>query len=259
MKFKLSAFSFQLSVIQVRKRVLHFLTPESWHLKATQKGFTLIELLVVTAIIVIVTSLVLINNNRFGGAVLLQNLAYDMALSVREAQVYGISVLSFGGEFDFGYGMHFDTNSQTYILFADALVQNGLYDCPNPGLQGFVRTRRVDGHAAQLPRRKIVRSAASSMDACLSNPDLWVSKLDILFKRPEPDACISANDSIKLDSDGACTLNRGKRAHCRRVSRAATREASSLMRRGRYRWNEIWTGSNTSSQDYFRRNVLVPT
>src|SRR3989344_6228445 len=79
-------------------------------------GFTLIELLVVTAIIVIVTSLVLINNNRFGGTVLLQNLAYDMAPSVREAQVYGISVLSFGGEFDFGYGMHFTANSQTYVL-----------------------------------------------------------------------------------------------------------------------------------------------
>ena len=207
MKFKLSAFSFQLSVIQVRKRVLHFLTPESWHLKATQKGFTLIELLVVTAIIVIVTSLVLINNNRFGGTVLLQNLAYDMALSVREAQVYGISVLSFGGEFDFGYGMHFDTNSQTYILFADALVQNGLYDCPNPGLQGSCE--RVESTDMQRSYRvvKLCVPAASSMNACLSNPDLWVSKLDILFKRPEPDACISANDSIKIDSDGACTLN----------------------------------------------------
>lgn len=171
------------------------------------KGFTLIELLVVTAILVIITSLVLFNNNRFGGTVLLQNLAYDVALSVREAQVYGISVRSFGGEFDFGYGMHFDTNSQTYVLFADAFVPNGLYDCPNPGLEGSCE--RVESTDIQRNYRivKLCVPASSSLDACMSNSDIWVSKVDILFKRPEPDACISADDSIKIDSDGACTLN----------------------------------------------------
>ena len=170
-------------------------------------GFTLIELLVVTAILVIVTSLVLINNNRFGGTVLLQNLAYDMALSVRQAQVYGISVLSFGGEFDFGYGMHFNANCQTYVLFADVLVQNGLYDCPSPGVQGSCE--RVESTDLQRNYRvvKLCVPAGASMDACMSNTDLWASKLDILFKRPEPDACISADDSIKIDADGKCTLD----------------------------------------------------
>jgi len=170
-------------------------------------GFTLIELLVVTAILVIVTSLVLVNNNRFGGTVLLQNLAYDMALSVREAQVYGISVRSFGGQFDFGYGMHFTANSQTYVLFADVLEQNGLYDCPDPELPDSCE--RVESTDLQRSYRivKLCVPAGISMDACVSNSGLWVAELDILFRRPEPDACISADDAVKIDADGECTQN----------------------------------------------------
>jgi prepilin-type N-terminal cleavage/methylation domain-containing protein len=176
-------------------------------LRKGEKGFTLIELLVVTAILVIITSLVLVNSNRFGGTVLLQNLAYDVALSVREAQVYGISVRSFSGEFDFGYGMHFDAGSQTYVLFADALALNGLYDCPNPELEGSCE--RVESTEIQRNFRvvKLCAPAGITTDECMSNSSLWASKLDILFKRPEPDACISADDSIKIDSDGGCTLN----------------------------------------------------
>jgi prepilin-type N-terminal cleavage/methylation domain-containing protein len=78
------------------------------------RGFTLIELLVVTAILVIVSGLVLANHSRFGGKILLQNLAYDMALSVRQAQVYGISVRQFGaGTYSAGYGIRFSTSVPT--------------------------------------------------------------------------------------------------------------------------------------------------
>src|SRR3989338_10641247 len=100
----------------------------------SDKGFTLMELLVVMGIIVIISSLILASNTRFGGRVILQNLAYDIALSIRQAQVYGISVRQFGGTFS-GYGMHFvlsgpGVNTTTYVLFADIYpsVPNGLYD-----------------------------------------------------------------------------------------------------------------------------------
>lgn len=181
---------------------MNFLKAESWHLKVAQKGFTLIELLVVVAILVTITSVVLFSNNRFGGTVLLQNLAYDVALSVREAQVYGISVRSFGGEFNFGYGMHFDTNSQTYVLFADVY--------PLPGGDGIYQPdqgERVKSTDIQRNYRvvKLCAPAGSSIGACVSTSGLWVSKLDILFKRPEPDACISADGAVKIDSDGECT------------------------------------------------------
>src|SRR3989344_8294101 len=80
--------------------------------KLESAGFTLIELLVVTAIIVVVSGVVLANQNRFGGQVLLQNFAYDVALSIRQAQVYGLAVAraGSGGTATFGtsYGIHFE-------------------------------------------------------------------------------------------------------------------------------------------------------
>ena len=70
--------------------------------KGRRRGFTLIELLVVVAIIVVITGLILANSNKFGGQTMLQNLSYDIALSLREAQVYGISVRSNSGAFKTG-------------------------------------------------------------------------------------------------------------------------------------------------------------
>ena len=146
------------------------------------RGFTLIELLVVTAILVVISSLVLVNNNRFSGQILLENLGYDIALSIRQAQVYGITVHSFGGTFTAGYGMHFERNSPTtYLLFADAVSANGLYD----GAPELVTSTTIQGGytIADL----CSTPSGSSVETC------GLSSLDMLFKRPEPDAYISAN------------------------------------------------------------------
>src|ERR1700677_1752618 len=99
-------------------------------------GFTLIELLVVVGIIILISAVILANTNKFGGQTLVQNLAYDIALSVREAQVYGISVEENSqGSFNAGYGMHFDlSNPTTYNLFSDfkngagQLIPDGIYE-----------------------------------------------------------------------------------------------------------------------------------
>src|SRR6185295_20368 len=99
-------------------------------------------LVVVTAIIAIITGLILVSDATFGGKVLLENLAYDMALSIRQAQVYGISVQRFNTTFNAPYGVHFDTTSpSSYNTFADVFgattnnPSNGMYGCPTPGSQ----------------------------------------------------------------------------------------------------------------------------
>lgn len=153
-----------------------------------QAGFTLVELLVVMGIVIIVSSVILANNSRFGGNVLLENLAYDIALSVRQAQIYGIAVRSFSaGNFSAGYGMHFDvSNPTTYVLFADAVVPNGLYD------EGELVQSTDIGRGYFIA--KLCEPAGSDIDSCTS-----VSKLDILFKRPEPDAYIRANSGSDIN------------------------------------------------------------
>ncbi len=66
------------------------------------RGFSLIELIVVTGIFTVITAVVLANNAQFNNSVLLGNAAYDIALSVRQAQVYGLSTQAYSGEFQLG-------------------------------------------------------------------------------------------------------------------------------------------------------------
>ena len=162
-------------------------------------GFTLIELLVVTGIIVVVSTVVLADNNRFGGRVQLENLAYDIALSIRQAQVYGISVERFRtGTFSSGYGIHFDlANPNTYGLFADAITQNGLYDCPSPGTDD-----------CELVQTTNITAGYQIQDLCVTSSvggeTCGIPSIDIVFERPEPDAWIGSSGVSCILDAGAC-------------------------------------------------------
>ena len=98
------------------------------------KGFSIVELVVTVAIFGIITSVILANNAKFNSATHLNNLIYEIALTVRQAQVFGISVRETeagAGEFGVGYGVYFDTsNDNSFVLFAD-LNGNEQYDGTN--------------------------------------------------------------------------------------------------------------------------------
>jgi prepilin-type N-terminal cleavage/methylation domain-containing protein len=88
--------------------------------KQRHAGFTLIELLITIAIIGIMTALVVIKYGSFNSAVLLKSQVYEMALNIREAQVYAISVRGEGNAFRSSYGLHFETDTpNVYFLFLD--------------------------------------------------------------------------------------------------------------------------------------------
>ena len=55
-------------------------------------GFTLVELLVTISIFVILTGVVLFNSNSFDSTVLLNNFGYDIALTIKQAQSFGVNV-----------------------------------------------------------------------------------------------------------------------------------------------------------------------
>lgn len=146
------------------------------------RGFTLIEMLVVVGIIVVVSGVVLASNNRFSGQTLLLNLAYDIALSMRQAQIYGVAVKKFErangtSVYAAGYGMHFARSSPTtYVLFADT-SDNGVYNSGE-----LVQSTDIGSGY------RVSKICATALDCAAVNGS---SSVDIVFRRPESDAWIS--------------------------------------------------------------------
>ena len=149
------------------------------------RGFSLIELLVVTGIFIVLTGVVLANNAQFNNSVLLGNAAYDIALSVRQAQVYGLSTQSYSGEFQVGYGVHFASPTQ-YLLFADLDEDhNKRYDV---GIDQIVKQYTL-GRGHTIKRYCGVTNL--DVEECSDGPEA-LPHLDVGFLRPNPDATITS-------------------------------------------------------------------
>lgn len=151
------------------------------------RGLSLIELLVTIAVITIITTILLVNHSRFSGKILLTNLAYEVALSVRQAQVYGLGSKESpigSSNFNVGYGVHFESANPTYFIFFADLNNNHRYDSANELLQRYkIRYGNRVSDFCSVTSGGV--SQCSSQGA--------ISYLDISFVRPNPDAFIFTN------------------------------------------------------------------
>lgn len=176
-----------------------------YHKRSKQAGFTLIELLVVIGIFTVITAVAFINQGQLNSSVLLTNAAYETALAVREAQVYGLGVrkneINSADNFDGEYGVHFDVSSPDLIRKI-IVYSNNPNDPTNPPqmynsdpyllpkearyLYEFVNQR---GNKIQALCFGDLDAAADPADRVCS-PDSLFSResMDITFKRPEPRA-----------------------------------------------------------------------
>ncbi len=162
---------------------------------AKSLGFTLVEMMVSLSIFAIITGIVLIRNNDFNSGILFSNLVYEIALSIREMQTYGISVKAYQQNttqsFGNGYGVYFDkvldttTNAYSFTQFID--VKSG--------------TTPPDEKYAIPPDEKILKFKLKPGNTIFglyvndfSNP---VNDLSITYVRPEPNAIITANNGVK--------------------------------------------------------------
>lgn len=155
------------------------------------RGFTLVELLVTLSLFVILTTIVLFSQSKFNGSILLTNLAYDVALTVRQAQTYGVNVRETPkGSFDKAYGIYFDTkkDNKKFILFVEDSKDDGRYngntDCKSSAdlcLNGY-----------NIKRGNYIKDLQVTSPNCNPDTECSVEELNITFRRPDPDARFKA-------------------------------------------------------------------
>ena len=156
-------------------------------IKTSQKGFTLIELLVSIGIFVLMTALLLSRYSNFNQDAILTNAAYDLALTIREAQTYGLNVRSapgastnYSNEFKYAYGVSLQRSPSHFTLFVDS--DNGGGNYYYDGSQSDEMIRRTTF------KRGIIISELKVCNTlpCINN----ISPVNISFLRPNPEAII---------------------------------------------------------------------
>ncbi len=174
-------------------------------------GMTLVELLVVVSIFMIVSSLSIFDYGKFRSSVSLQNLADDIALSIRRAQNYAIGVHSSqSSTFYSGYGIHFSTATpsptdakagsyKSFIIFSDlatsSVPPNKIYDYIGTS-SSICNTSTLTSTNECIDLLNItsndvidnICTVNGGNETCLG-PNSYV---DITFVRPNPDAYICA-------------------------------------------------------------------
>ena len=142
----------------------------------SNKGFTLIELMITVGIFVFMTALVMSRYNDFYSGIIFKNMAYDIVVTIRQAQSYGISVkVDADNSFNKAYGVNFSSGNPG---------QFSLYSYSNSGsnysLDDLEKTYSLKFGATISERR--VGSAAAVTSG--------MNVLDIIFQRPNPEAII---------------------------------------------------------------------
>jgi hypothetical protein len=172
------------------------------------------ELLVVLAIIVSITAVVLTSQGSFNKTLLLANTAYDIALTLRSTESFGISTLASGSTANAGRGTHFEKGTQnSFILFADT---SPIAPCPTLDCKPGNHTYE-DGQDTLVQNYMLgnsmkisdfcARNAATGIWSCAYPHDGYsggLTTLDIVFARPNPDAFIRVNGDPDISYNGAC-------------------------------------------------------
>lgn len=178
-----------------------------------QKAFTLVEMVVVLAIGAILIAVVIFNYKDADSALIMRNLAYEVSLTVRQAQTYGLGVKESSEEndaFDHAYGVQFthptaNVFNDTFYLFSDIYndTSDKEYRCNQSDSSGACTSAGGDEviDALSLTRQITFQSMCGHLlsdgsSVCTNSGSNNV--VNISFKRPNPDAVITLGTSTRL-------------------------------------------------------------
>lgn len=140
-------------------------------------------MLVSISIIALISGVIIFQYSKFDSQVLLRNVAYEVALTVREAQVLAVSVRGNSSDFDQAYGVHFTKDSPTYQLFRDSGTVPRTFDGGDQILATYT-----------ISRGTTIGVLCKNATTCASSASL--PDEDVTFKRPDPDATFAHNSVL---------------------------------------------------------------
>jgi prepilin-type N-terminal cleavage/methylation domain-containing protein len=183
-------------------------------------GFTLMEMIVSLAIITIITVVAINGQNDFNRTLVVTDTAYTIALSLRQAQTFGLSsrtTVVGGSTFtNAGFGIRFDTLTPTaYTLFTDVSKANYATPpawCPT-GTAGQPDEKpgncRFDPSGSEIVQsysfnrgftvdRFCGRKTSDNVLHCSDDGSLPLTGIDIVFIRPNTNSIITATDASNV-------------------------------------------------------------
>lgn len=199
-----------------------------------KKGFTLIELMVTLAIFTVISAITLANYPDFNTKIQRDILVQNIALSIREAQVYGTSIRSTSDVTPLGeatpgaYGIYVG-DAGHYYLFVDTNGDN-MFDPQNTATCGAVADSSDPFSINSNPECLLAYTIKSGTnrilltcgnyigsgntrrtdcDAAAQNPETmqyttnYLTNLNILFRRPNPEAVITGRP-VHQEGGGIC-------------------------------------------------------
>lgn len=178
----------------------HFFKTKSWPASSLSRGFTLIELVVVVAIIVIVTGVILANLPAFRSKISLDLIAEEVAITIRQAQVYGIGTREFGERNFPSHGIYFnEATPERFVLFADVCNESGAAQPDDTFQESFssgclasnIPTNQ-NGEPTELREEFMFHGGVqfSQILGCVGNDCIPLPNgdMNIIFRRPDPEA-----------------------------------------------------------------------
>lgn len=181
------------------------------------KGFTLGELVISLAIISLITGVVVFNHSKFTTDIEITNVAYRVALAVREAQVYSISVRQFTqnmpGSFNVSYGLHLNMSDDTQLIFFGDFNNDGKY---TPGTGNDLECNGTEClKKIILGRGNKIKKLCGLEDIQSECYEPAPQILDFNFKRPNPDAILRPHSSnYSCGTPGCSNLSLCGRGFC---------------------------------------------
>jgi len=144
------------------------------------RGFTLVELIVVMALIVFITGLTIVSLRPGQEELLLERSIHKLAQDSRSALGFSLRAKPHGCGGNFGgYGIYFEEDSTTYVLFEDC--------------NETLKYEPSDDEGEEFKFEDGVRIQSAT--------PLQAGKLHIVFAPPDPDVYINTNLSVMIQAE----------------------------------------------------------